>query len=129
MLVIDLVLSLMYYSIWLYEAESAVDFTEKVLLSLLVIIVAIPILAIDILLSPIEIISIIIWNILKELEKFGFKNRYGFLYKSKFGEKDVIEIEIDLKTRKIKMIGLGDLYYTRDDTLYDLIKADLVEKV
>lgn len=66
---------------------------------------------------------------LKELEKFGFKNRYGFFYKSKPSEKEVIEIEIDLNTREIKMNGFGDLYHTREDTLYDLIQAGLVEKV
>ena len=66
---------------------------------------------------------------LKELEKFGFKNRYGFFYKSKPKEKEVIELEIDLNTREVKMAGLGDLFHTREDTLYELIKADLVEKV
>lgn len=66
---------------------------------------------------------------LKELEKFGFKNRYGFFYKSKPTEKEVIELEIDLNTREIKMNGFGDLHHTREDTLYDLIQARLVEKV
>ncbi len=65
---------------------------------------------------------------LKELEKFGFKNRYGYFYKSKPKEKEVIELEIDLNTREIKMSGLGDLYHTREDTLYDLIQAGLVTK-
>ncbi len=66
---------------------------------------------------------------LKELEKFGIKNRFGFFYKSKPKEKEVIELEIDLNTREVKMAGLGDLFHTREDTLYELIKADLVEKV
>ena len=66
---------------------------------------------------------------LKELEKFGIKKRYGYLYKSKRTEKEVIELEIDLKTREIRMVGIGDLYHTREDTLYDLIQAGLVEKV
>ena len=66
---------------------------------------------------------------LKELEKYGFKNRYGFFYKSKPKEKEVIEIEIDLLTKEIRLVGFGDLFHTREDTLYDLIKADLIEKV
>lgn len=66
---------------------------------------------------------------LKELEKFGFRNRYGLLYKPKLTEIDVVEVEVDLETRELKLRNFGDLYHTREDTLYDLIKADLVEKV
>lgn len=71
---------------------------------------------------------------LKELEKFGFRNvKCGdgeeILYKSKKGEKDVIEIEVDLKTREIKLSQLHDLFYTQEDTLYDLIKSEIVEKI
>ena len=66
---------------------------------------------------------------LKELEKFGFKNRYRHFYKSKPTEREVIEIEVDLETRELKLRSFGDLYHTREDTLYDLMKSDLVEKV
>ena len=66
---------------------------------------------------------------LKELEKFGFKTLKNFIYKSKKGEWSVVEIKIDPLTRTIDISGLSDMYNTKEDTLFDLIKADLVEKV
>ena len=66
---------------------------------------------------------------LKELEKFGFRSFKNFIYKPKKSEWNVVEIQIDLSTRIIDISGLSDLFHTKEDTLYDLIKADLVEKV
>lgn len=66
---------------------------------------------------------------LKELEKYGFKNKLNVCWKPKKGDWSVIEIKVDLETRTISFPGIGDLFHTREDTLYDLIKADLVEKV
>ena len=71
---------------------------------------------------------------LKELEKFGFRevtcgNGEKVLYKPKKGERDVIEIEINQETRVIELSQLHDLFYTHEDTLYDLITSNLVEKV
>ena len=66
---------------------------------------------------------------LKELEKYGFKNKCGACWKPKKGTWEVMEIKIDLKTKIITMPGLSDMFHTREDTLYDLIKADLVEKI
>ena len=64
---------------------------------------------------------------LKELEKYGFcltiKNKkLLYVWLNKYS---VIAIEIDAKTREI--INLGDK--GGNVVLYDLIKADLVEKV
>ena len=71
---------------------------------------------------------------LKELKKYGFiertlKDGNKILYKPKKTEKDVIEIEVDLMTRELKLSQLHDLFHTHEDTLYDLIQAGLVEKV
>ena len=66
---------------------------------------------------------------LGELEKFGFRALKNFVYKPKKGEWSVIEIKIDPLTRIIDISGISDLFHTKEDTLYDLIKADLVEKV
>lgn len=66
---------------------------------------------------------------LKELEKFGFKYRDGLLWKSKKGEWNVIELKIDLDNRTIVIAPFHDQFNTIEDTLYDLIKADLIEKV
>lgn len=60
---------------------------------------------------------------LKELEKFGFvfvDNEYLF-----YNDYGIAVIEIDIETREL--IGLGDK--KGNIVLYDLIKADLVEKV
>ena len=70
----------------------------------------------------------------KELENYGFKNiKLGdgekICYKPKKTEKDVIEIEINIKTKEIILSQLHDLFHTHEDTLYDLIQAGLVEKV
>lgn len=40
-----------------------------------------------------------------------------------------MEIYINLHTRIIDISGISDLFHTKEDTLFDLIKADLVEKV
>ena len=72
---------------------------------------------------------------LKELEKFGFKYIEDLLTKNPYyfkktslenADDDRICYHIEVNTRKIIISRLdGDL----DNTLYDLIKADLVEKV
>jgi len=64
---------------------------------------------------------------LKELEKYQFKYKktpIGDLYDNR-------NIEVIIKTRKIENADWGDLidFDMYNDTLYDLIKADLVEKV
>ena len=72
---------------------------------------------------------------LKELEKFGFEH-YPLIYikESKRYDDDINmniakRVYVDEKTRKI---SLGTILFNTEielDTLYDLIKADLVEKV
>ena len=68
---------------------------------------------------------------LEELEKFGFKESY---YEDSYRKKvylrnnddDRVVYRIDKKTKIIRITRIdGEL----DDTLYDLIKAGLVEKV
>ncbi len=66
---------------------------------------------------------------LKELEKFGFKIKGGMIWKPKKGTWEVIELRVDPNSRLIVSTGISDLFYTKEDTLFDLIKADLVEKV
>lgn len=66
---------------------------------------------------------------LKELEKYGFKNKLNMCWKPKKGTWEVIEIKVNLETKIIEFPGLSDMFHTREDTLYDLIKADLVEKI
>lgn len=66
---------------------------------------------------------------LKELEKYGFKYHKDLIYKPKYKEWSVIELSVDPKTKIIKIAGISDLFHTVEDTLFDLIKADLVEKV
>lgn len=66
---------------------------------------------------------------LKELEKYGFKYHKDLVYKPKYKEWSVIEVSINPNTKIIKIAGVPDLFHTVEDTLYDLIKADLVEKV
>ena len=67
---------------------------------------------------------------LKELEKFGF--RY---FKNEFNDYEVYEIDnwnswlgVNVKD-KILQIGVQDYTDIEDNVIYDLIKADLVEKV
>lgn len=72
---------------------------------------------------------------LKELEKFGFKYIEDLLTKKSYyfkktylenADDDRICYHIEVNTRKIIISRLdGNL----DNTLYDLIKADLIEKV
>lgn len=72
---------------------------------------------------------------LKELEKYGFKSYKDGYYKKWYGEPSGIYVyEVHNKTKKI-IISLYSLPYNDefydteiDSTLYDLIKADLVEK-
>ncbi len=69
---------------------------------------------------------------LKELEKFGFKpetQQKGFIYENKYSfYNDINKISISVCT-DLRMVeptisfDIGDL-----DVLYDLIKADMVEK-
>lgn len=69
---------------------------------------------------------------LKELVKFGFIFKEGYkniCWKPKPGTWEVMEIYINLHTRIIDISGISDLFHTKEDTLFDLIKADLVEKV
>lgn len=66
---------------------------------------------------------------LKELEKFGFKIKGRMIWKPKKGTWEVIELRVDPNSRLIVSTGISDLFYTKEDTLFDLIKADLVEKV
>lgn len=65
---------------------------------------------------------------LKELEKYGFINKCGLIWKPKHNEWSVMEITI-LEDRSLKIAGIPDLFHTVEDTIYDLIKADLVEKI
>jgi hypothetical protein len=73
---------------------------------------------------------------LKELEKYGFKRMKNHFYKCKRNSylKNLPNgcIEIDSATSLISQDGTG--FFRKDeiiyqDTLYDLIKADLVEKI
>lgn len=57
---------------------------------------------------------------LKELKKFGFEFIYGNTYWNK-------KVSIHSNTRKIRVTTWKSPYEI--DVLYDLIKADLVEKV
>lgn len=68
---------------------------------------------------------------LKELEKFGFSNDFGEEY-SKWEASNGFDIgyEIDIYNRIIRIsFSTFDTLIDIDNTLYDLIKADLVEKV
>ena len=66
---------------------------------------------------------------LKELEKFGFKKRYyngskSLVLESEVNEaRDYQDIVFELPSRELGFCNWGY------DILYDLIKADLVEKV
>lgn len=66
---------------------------------------------------------------LEELKRFGFREVEDFFYKPKKGVWEVIEVKINKIDRIIDITGLGDLFNTKEDTLYDLIQAGLVEKV
>ncbi len=71
---------------------------------------------------------------LKELEKFGFeKDGYSYYYDFIPYNEDTSNgqyVLVDIKTRKIDL-GYIDLDYFDEavELLYDLIKADMVEKV
>ena len=60
---------------------------------------------------------------LKELEKYGFKKKKYYNAICIIREDREHDIFFDLKTRKLLFVNYGY------DVLYDLIKADLVEKV
>ena len=69
---------------------------------------------------------------LKELEKYGFELTSG--YKCKFYEKtskENIELVyyIDIEFRNITVVTYDGDEVELDDTLYDLIKDGLIEKV
>lgn len=66
---------------------------------------------------------------LKDLKKYGFRCHKDLIYKPKYKVWNVIEVSVDPNTRIIKIAGIPDLFHTVEDTLYDLIKADLVEKI
>ena len=65
---------------------------------------------------------------LKELEKFGFIFRVNLLYKPSPKDRDLVDISINQETREINCTGILGRN-EKLDGLYDLIKADLVEKV
>lgn len=64
-------------------------------------------------------------------------DNYGFIdykileiiYKPKATERDVVEVGIDKNTKIININGLNDMFHTKEDTLYDLITDNLVEKI
>lgn len=70
---------------------------------------------------------------LKELEKFGFekceeeRNYWKYVFLNKYG--DELQYWVDFDTRIIEFASQDCKIYKVDATLYDLIKADLVEKV
>lgn len=64
---------------------------------------------------------------LKDLEKYGFK--YDNKHEYEIGYIFHGYISIDKKDRLIKPIYDENMWISIDDLLYDLIKADLVEKV
>lgn len=64
---------------------------------------------------------------LKELEKFEFEASNSWYHKTFKTETDTILYYIPKNSRTIQVIANFDV--NLDDTLYDLIKADLVEKV
>lgn len=65
---------------------------------------------------------------LKELEKFGFIFRSNLLYKPNYKDKDMIDISINQETREVDCTGILGRS-EKLDCLYELIKADLIEKV
>lgn len=65
---------------------------------------------------------------LKELEKFGFKYFNNGSYKIYEIDNWNSWIGVELKDRIIQ-IGVEDYKYIEENVLFDLIKADLVEKV
>ena len=52
-----------------------------------------------------------------------------FIYKPKATEREVVEVKIFKKSKIINIQGLNDMFHTTEDTLYDLIVNNLVEKV
>lgn len=69
---------------------------------------------------------------LKELEKFGFKTMslYGWYEKEvSYNWNDKMNIYVNKGTRIIQVSTYDGYDVNLDDTLYDLIKDDLVEKV
>ncbi len=65
---------------------------------------------------------------LKDLESFGFIYRANLLYKPSYKDKDLVDIMINQDTREVNCSGLLGRS-EKLDSLYDLIKADLVEKI
>ena len=65
---------------------------------------------------------------LKELEKFGFKYFKNGTYRVYQIDKWGSYLGVELKDR-ILQIGVQDYTDIEDNVIYDLIKADLVEKV
>ena len=69
---------------------------------------------------------------LKELEKYGFSTMslYGWYEKNIcYDLNDRLDIYVNKKTRIIQVSTYDGYDVNLDDTLYDLIKANLVEKV
>ena len=67
---------------------------------------------------------------LKELEKFGFiKDNYNVLYN--YQQNRFTGIRVEIETRRIGIYNSADIIVEKETLtkLYDLIKADLIEKV
>ena len=67
---------------------------------------------------------------LKELEEFGFiKDNYNVLYN--YQQNRFTGIRVEIETRRIGIYNSADIIVEKETLtkLYDLIKADLIEKV
>jgi hypothetical protein len=66
---------------------------------------------------------------LKELEKFGFKKYANGYYKKVYLKNDNDDKNFYEISKHDRIIELTRLDGELDDTLYDLIKADMVERI
>lgn len=67
---------------------------------------------------------------LKELEKYGFiKDNYNVLYN--YQQNRFTGIRVEIETRRIGIYNSADIIVEKETLtkLYDLIQADLVEKI
>lgn len=65
---------------------------------------------------------------LKELEKFGFIFRANLFYKPSKKDRDLVDVLIHQESKIIDCSGILG-HNEKLDIIYDLIKADMVEKV
>jgi len=65
---------------------------------------------------------------LKELEKFGFIFRANLFYKPSKKDRDLVDVLIHQESKIIDCSGILG-HNEKLDTLYDLIKADMIEKI